>query len=360
MGIKLKKKDNSRFRQRFANILQYLGKRRQQNPPFQGVPNNIVILARECYGDSILLTPLIGSLKKEYPEISIYIIAFSQISFNFFRADPNVTDVYHAKRNIKRYIKQILLKKFDILFNTKDHPSTHFLIQTTLIHARHKIGHFNPDYNGLFDQLISLKPNTHESDCNISLMSAIGSPTQHCRPYLPLMPVCAETTSFLQALHPNKYIGINISAGKIGRHWTLQQWSELILNFPNESFIIYSSPQDLAEKRKLENPHLNVLKSPSTRNIYEVGEIVKKLKLLITPDTSLVHIASCSDTPLIGLYRESIYHRTRFAPLSTLHEIIVSPTQDITDIDLKQVTAALQNMLGNKVPSAAISEQFNP
>ena len=133
-----KKKDHTAFRERLAKTLQLFAKRRQSTLDIEKEPQSIVILARECYGDCIMLTPLIGTLRREYPDLSIYIIAFSRIIFNFFSADTNVTAVYHAKRDLKRYIKEILTKKFDILFNPKDHPSTHFLIQ------RHKATHRMP------------------------------------------------------------------------------------------------------------------------------------------------------------------------------------------------------------------------
>ncbi len=341
------KKDHIAFRKNFAGGIQFVAKRRKKASALQRDPKSIVILARECYGDCILLTPLIGSLRSEYPEISIYIVAFSQIIFNFFSADPNIAGVYHAKRNIHRYVKGILLKKFDLLFNPKDHPSTHFLIQSVVIRARHKVGHFNPNHEGLFDHLIALDPNTHESAKNLALLSALdGNRVQlQCKPYLPPMPISPEVTSFLNRLPQGKFLGINISAGHIGGHRTILQWSELILSFPLESFIIFSTPGDLEKKQALERPHSNVLKSPSTSNIYEVGEIVKKLKLLITPDTSLVHIAACSDTPIIALYRKFLADRTQFGPLSTRQEVIVSPTNDIIDIKPSEVSSALHEML---------------
>ncbi len=345
--MKSKKKDHKVFRERLAKTLQFFAKHRQSTPRIEKTPESIVILARECYGDCIMLTPLIGTLRRDYPELSIYVIAFSQIIFNFFSADPNVTAVYHSKRNIKRYYKEILSKKFDLLFNPKDHPSTHFLIQSLLINARHKVGHFNPYHEGLYDHLITLGPNLHESAKNLSLLSVIGS-SEHqppCKPYLPPMPVSAETSLFLKKIPEHKYIGINISAGHIGGRRTNQQWSELINNFPNETFVIFSAPQDIEKKRNLERPLANVLHSPSTRNIYEVGEIVKKLKILVTPDTSLVHIASCYDTPIIAMYRKHEADRSQFGPLSTIQEIIVSPTIDVIDIDSSEVTGALSKML---------------
>ena len=344
--MKRHNKDNWLFRKRFANMLKIIAKRRTTDDLFQKEPESIVILARECYGDCILLTPLIGTLRREYPDLSIYIIAFSQIIFNFFSADTNVTAVYHAKKNMSRYYKELLSKRFDVLFNPKDHPSVHFLLQSTLIRARHKISHFSPWHEELYDYLIRLSPDTHESVKNLSLLNVLNSKALlPCKPYLPQMPVSPDIKKFLASFPHGRHLGINISAGHIGGRRSHKQWSELIKNFPEETFIILSAPQDLEEKRNLEQPHPNVLKSPSTGNIYEVGEIVKQLRLLITPDTSLVHIAACSDTPLIALYRNFLPDRTQFGPLSSQQKIIISPTPDIIDIEPMKVSAAVQEML---------------
>ena len=341
------KKDHTAFRERLAKTLQLFAKRRQSTLQIEKKPDSIVILARECYGDCIMLTPLIGTLRREYPDLSIVIIAFSRIIFNFFSADPNVTAVYHAKRDMKRYAKEILTKKFDILFNPKDHPSTHFLIQSMLINARHKVGHFNPYHEGLFDHLITMSPDTHESEKNLSLLQVINQAALQnpCKPYLPPMPVFPETATFIETIPSGRFIAINISAGHTGGRRTTEQWNRLIQDFPCETFIILSAPAELAQKRQIEEPHPNVLASPSTRNIYEVGEIVKKLKLLVTPDTSLVHIAACYNTPILALYRKRLADRTQFAPLSTHQQIIISPTPDVIDINPTAVTTALRELL---------------
>ena len=109
--MKRKNKDNWIFRQRFAKTLQFVTKKRTAQPLPLETAESIVILARECYGDCIMLTPLIGTLKKEYPDLSIFIIAFSQIIFDFFSADTNVTAVYHAKKKHEAILQRASLKK---------------------------------------------------------------------------------------------------------------------------------------------------------------------------------------------------------------------------------------------------------
>ncbi len=322
------------------------------NPPgrpaakFKGPLRSVVILARECFGDAIMLTPLIAALKRDHPEASIYVVAFRQVIFDFFRQDRNVAGVYHAKRDLKRYLLEFWPRKYDVLFNSKDHRSTSFLLQSRLIRAGYKVGYRNNGGEQLFDCLLDMPAGTHESRRNLALLKAIdGEMPGTPRPYIPEMPVSNEVSALLDSMPQDAYIGINISVGTPGGHRALEQWSELIRSFPDERFVIFSSPGDLEEKRKLEAPHPNVLETPSTRNMYEVWKIVDRLKFLVTPDTSLVHVAACSDRPLVALYRFNPADSRLFAPLSTRQEVIVSPTEDVVDIGNEMVTLAVRKLL---------------
>ena len=311
-----------------------------------GPVKSIVILARECFGDVIMLTPLIAALKKRDPETKIYIVAVTRIVYNFFQSDKNIEATYHAKRDLFRYFFKFFPKKYDVLFNSKDHRSTSFLLQSRLIRARYKVGFTGNGNEALFDHLLELPAGTHESQRNLALLRTItGEIPETPKPYIPEMPVSEEIRKLLEQLQENQYIGINISAGTPGGHRTVEQWSDLISSFSDERFVIFSAPSDIEEKRQIEAPHPNVLATPATKNLYEVWKILDKLKLLITPDTSLVHVAACSDKPVVALYRFSPNDSRLFAPLSTLHEVITSPTQEVMDIKNEKITMELQRML---------------
>lgn len=318
----------------------------KQSAPLNSPLDSVVILARECFGDVIMLTPLIAALRKKHPETKIYIVAFTQIVYNFFRSDKNIAGTFHAKRNLGEYFLKFLPRKYDVLFNSKDHKSTSFLLHSRLIRARYKVGFRNNGNEKLFDYLLDLPKGTHESQRNLALLKALdGQIPEAPRPYIPEMPVTEEINKLLEQLPDNSFIGINISAGTPGGHRTVEQWSDLIRSFPDERFVIFSASGDLEEKRQIEAPHPNVLSSPATKNLYEVWKIVDKLKLLVTPDTSLVHVAACSDKPVVALYRYNPEDSKLFSPLSTIHEVIASPTQEVMDIENRLVSDTVRNML---------------
>lgn len=342
-----KKKKKRQFRQAFARTLQRIAPRRSGDALFSGPLRSIAILAQEKLGDCVLLTPLVRNLRKAFPGLEIHIIAFSRASRSFFENDPDVSFVHDAKREAGRYARAVLSRQFDLLFNTKDHPSTHFLLQSVLIPARFKAGHRNGFHEGLFDHLIDSDFHTHMALKNCALLPLLGvsATEEQCRPSLPPMPVSESLGSFVHGLEKGQLIGINISAGEANREWTEGKWSELVERFPDKRFVVLSGPGEVEMKTRIEKRHRNIVASPPTKNLYEVMLIVESLRLLVTPDTSLIHIASGTGTPVVGLYREAPQDISRFGPYRIPSELVVSPTGEVAGIARETVAAAVERML---------------
>jgi len=72
-----------------ATLSQNLIEMQKHTAPIASPPQSIVILARECYGDAIMQTPLIATLRQTYPASAIYVVAFTRIICDFFSADSN-------------------------------------------------------------------------------------------------------------------------------------------------------------------------------------------------------------------------------------------------------------------------------
>ncbi len=312
---------------------------------FDGALNSIVILAQERLGDSILLTPLIRNLRRALPELEIHVVTVSDV-YGFFKNDPNIDHVYAVKRNYPAYFKNILSKKFDLLFNTKDHPSFTFLYQTRVIRARHRVGIAHPYHKGFFNYLINVDLNRHIVEKNCLLLDHLGISysAEDCRPYLPNSGVSAEMKDFLQKLDSQAIVGINLSAGKKPSEWSIEKWAKLLSKL-SAKVLILAMPDRAQDKIRLEQSFPSVLKSPQTHSIYEAGQIIKRLQLLITPDTSLIHAASCYGTPVVGLYPKVEVGLQRFSPYGIPHRQLVSSTRKSEDVPVERVLDAAMEML---------------
>lgn len=347
MSTKKHPKKKRVFRQVLARTLQTLRKLPPHQSNYKGPLNTIAILVQEKFGDAILLTPLLKNLKKEFPETAIHLVTFSRAVTDFFSTDPNVTAIHYAKGNQVTYFKSILRQKFDLLFNTKDHPSRTFLIHSLVIRARCRIGIASDFHEGLYDYLVDIDYHSPIPLKNCGLMTILGKPVpaESCRPYLPPKPVSEKIKQFLETPGLKGALGINISAGWPTRHWTDENWKTFANAFPDRRIVVLSSPDDLEAKTKLECSCPNILTSPPTSNLYEAGMIIDQLRLLVTPDTSLVHVASCQKTPVVGLYVKALQHQTRFKPFLVDYQQLTSHTEFVKDIASETVISATNKML---------------
>ena len=337
-------KKKRRFRQSFACLLQKVLRKPYRKGSYNGPRNSLVILAQEKFGDAILLTPLLKNLKTLFPGNSVTVITFSKAVFGFFQSDPHVDAIYYTKGNPVRYISSVLFQKFDILFNTKDHPSTNFLLQSLLVPARCKIGIQNKYHTGIYDYLVKADFHAPIALKNCGLLELLGADirTEQCRPYIPPMTVSESVSSFVASMKKHTFTGINISAGLPTRQWTEKNWRQLVGAFPGEMFIVLSAPGDIEQKKSIEKQCGNVFPSPETKNLHEANLILEKLKLLVTPDTAMVHVASCANTPVIGLYGQAPQDQSRFAPFLIDYRMVISATSLVRDIEPEKVIDALR------------------
>jgi ADP-heptose:LPS heptosyltransferase len=233
------------------------------------------------------------------------------------------------------------------------------LYQSRIIPARYRIGIFHPYHKGFFHYLIRLDFYQHIIEKNIAIFNFLNIPItkEESRPYLPEGNISEEIKSFASKISKLQCIGINLSAGEKDREWSLHKWIELLKGI-DENVVIFATQDRNEDKQKLENMFKHVIVSPVTKSIFEAGHILQHLKLLISPDTALIHIASCYNISVVGLYRAQVEHITRFYPYLIPNKTLVSATRRIEDISVSQVVEAVELMI-DKEHHSPIQQKFS-
>ncbi|MDQ1266439.1 MAG: hypothetical protein QG635_1591, partial [Bacteroidota bacterium] len=113
------------------------------------------------------------------------------------------------------------------------------------------------------------------------------------------------------------------------------------------SIILASDPKDNSLADDLINQSPYPLHRFYSYNIDEVISLVKRAYLLITPDTSLVHIAAAFNIPMLALYSGLDNFFAKFAPTNDICEIVRAAPGDhgIKSIKPRDVTDALVRIL---------------
>jgi ADP-heptose:LPS heptosyltransferase len=153
----------------------------------------------------------------------------------------------------------------------------------------------------------------HVIDTTLKLLTAFGISTDGLETYVPPAVSSAyyeNADHFLNLLPGDgagSNIGLNISAGRPSRVWPEDKNEELMRSllekYPSSRIIVFSDPRERDRAVALSNSFPGQA-SPISENLdlLEVSAIISRMKILISPDTSLVHIARSFKVPVVGLY----------------------------------------------------------
>ena len=71
-----------------------------------------------------------------------------------------------------------------------------------------------------------------------------------------------------------------------------------------------------------------VIQSYSTNTILDAAALINKLDVIITPDTSITHIASAVDTDIVTIHENNMDTHRLMGPTSKLSKTVFSRTYD--------------------------------
>ena len=75
-----------------------------------------------------------------------------------------------------------------------------------------------------------------------------------------------------------------------------------------------------------------VVPSYKTASVLDVAALIQNLQLIITPDTSIVHIASAFNRPVISIHENNQDSYQLFAPKSEINRVNIPQVVDLNFI----------------------------
>ncbi|MDD5362872.1 MAG: glycosyltransferase family 9 protein [Ignavibacteria bacterium] len=299
-------------------------------------------------GDMILTTPLFSGLKQLYPDSKITVLA-GHSNYIIPKYNEHVDNTIIFKKSIGGYLKLFLelrKRKFDYWIDTKPEYSS---TSTKLL----KIGRFKKSigYNtkgDYFDyDLTSIESGKHYTEINLLPLRILDKskiPTD-IKPELFIPQEIEIKTNDLLKKYPAEYVVFNLSVKDETRNWKLQDIAKIYETFNGKlNFVFQFIEKDrhiFDELSALIGEKLNYFNG----GILELACVVKNSKLVITPDTSLVHIAASFNIPVIAIYHDVDWNIKRFAPLSDKSISIISEEKNKILVNTDKIIEAIYKML---------------
>jgi ADP-heptose:LPS heptosyltransferase len=143
-----------------------------------------------------------------------------------------------------------------------------------------------------------------------------------------------KAKEFLSKYSKRFLIGINLEGAVKGKKISINKFKEIcnrLFNLnKNITIIVITSPDNekIVKKNLLKMKLDFVIPSYSTKSILDASALISNLNLIITPDTSITHIASTFNIPIITIHEDNIESYELFSPLSDLSRTIFSDSKN--------------------------------
>jgi heptosyltransferase III len=305
-------------------------------------------------GDMVITTPLFRAIHQEIPDAHIHVL-LSRRGAPVVADNPHIKKIILYRKNPFRLFFlfiRLYFTRYDFLIDPKDHFSTESAIFARISRAAVKVG-FN-------------KPGAGKKVFSHPLPSQEENFSLHCaaRNLLPLGFLGISTpfdikpelfpNSILQSKMRERYvldgaaiILLNLSTGDPCRRWKMEKWSAVAGFCIEGCFQVFLSfqPSDsaMAQEIHAKNPKVVLFRSESIR---EVIALMPHVRLVVTPDTSIVHIASAFNIPQVALFPRVEWNLNKFRPLSD-QSIVLEPSEGaaLASIRTEDVVEAMRNLL---------------
>jgi ADP-heptose:LPS heptosyltransferase len=349
-----------------AKILKRLARRSYVEDFRPETFDNILIVRPAKIGDTICMFPLIRELKRFLPNANIDIYASTYNNF-MFKYVPQVRNVYtkHKDRDaLKTFLDVLRMRSnhYDLIIDTIDIRFGK-VIALSFIHGKWLIA--NTGYEskyGLDNSDLSLyyKVNSwkqvHTTDRLLEFLQTLGIEDYDKSIEFPIGDQSYQfAESFLQPYSAYKLIGLNADASDDSRSILDDETVEICrrLNYQdaNIRILLFSTPDKHHHfKTLIADAGLhNVILEEGTKSIFDAAALTSFMSVMISTNTSFVHIASAFDIPTVGIFQNDKNHLTYWAPRSSRH-IIIHPEQpgdSVRGFSIQDTVSAAISLLEN-------------
>jgi ADP-heptose:LPS heptosyltransferase len=349
-----------------AVLLKLIARKKHHGDIDVNLLQRILIVRPAKIGDTLCLFPLIRELKNALPNARIDVYAGVHNNF-MFRYLPQVSQVFTQYRNrnwLKTLTEVIRMRRnrYDLVIDTMDIKfgkvlslvliNPVWLIGSSGFASRYGI--WNADLQ-LYDQLVQWQT-IHTTDRMLGFLQPLGIEYVDSSMEFPLGDDSkAFADNFLAPHKGRRLIGLNAEASDAARSIHDDEIIEICRGIEqkhnNVVIILFSSPhlREHASELITASGLNHVVAEKGSRNIFDAAALVSRLDVMISPDTSFIHIASAFDIPTVGIYRNDKNHIQTWGPRSSRFYVITPPrdSEGIRGFSIEETVDAAIELLNN-------------
>jgi ADP-heptose:LPS heptosyltransferase len=316
--------------------------------PIDASGKRILMLRQDRIGDVLVSLPVVHALKSRYPTARIDAL------FGTNNATAAPADMSFGSRFIyrKRLFADLALvaalrrRRYDILIDFMDNVSTSSTLLVRLIGAQVAVG-IDKENSYAYDVVVPRLPQGeyHIVDRLAELLRPFGidPATLDLRLRYPLPVSAVEKAGVWFATHARApMIGVNVSSSGESKYWPDENFSALINGLkramPAMQVVLFSAPAEQDRTRVVSLATGAHVYPPGSFDEFAAG--VKRCAMLVTVDTSAVHLGAAFRVPTVGLFVHDRAELMPWVPYRIPHRTVETTEHSVRSITVQEVLAA--------------------
>ncbi|MCD4702273.1 MAG: glycosyltransferase family 9 protein [Candidatus Aegiribacteria sp.] len=315
--------------------------------------NGILIIRQDRIGDMIMTLPLIRRLRELHPGTRIGILA-SESNRIILKYEKEF-DVITYRKNPGGFISSLVeARNFspDAAVDMHMHDSTTSFLYAFSSGARWRL-HIDRENRLPFNIRVKAPQDGHIMYAFAGLLSGLGENVETVGLNREIS-LSKEETGFAEDFWsrsgtlPGDCAAVNISAGGENRRWGVDRYALVcssILDMGLKPLILYSPP-DIKEANAICRSEPGVLVSPLTPDILHLAALLQGVTILVSPDTSVIHLAASFGIPAVGMYLPFDPSLPKWYPWDVKSEVLMASDHiSLDSVSPEMVSGAVRRLV---------------
>lgn len=317
----------------------------------------VLIVRPQKLGDAVVTLPVADALRTDAPGVRIDYLA-SERSRMVLAGDPRFDRVFVLRKApaFLETARRLRARGYDAILDLVDGDTlTGLMLAHACAGPRSAIvGVAKRAHASFYDGVTTPSDEAHGIERGLGVLDLIGIDSSKAER---LSPPHYGSDSLGRV---DRFLGsaagafaVNLSAGSPSRVWPAERAAALVGSLIDRArsrtttVVLICVP---ADRRRAEAVRdlcgaARPLIVPDGFSIQDVTALLARMALLVSPDTSLIHIARSLDVPVVGLYPKMTANLRRWAPYGQSKGVVESPSGlSIADIDPAAVLRAIVDL----------------
>ncbi len=320
----------------------------------ESATERILLLRQDRIGDVLVSIPILRALRRRFPSarIDMVLSANNMAVESAVRVYCNTIHVYRKGLAGLFALRNRLKKEnYGVVVDLMDNPSSTSGMLVAGANSSYAVG-IDKQNRAVYTHVVPLRSRSSvhivERIANLLMPFGINPETTNLELEYPLQAANEQAARNRLGLGGKPAIGVNISGSDLSRMYPLDGVTSIAVytreTFPECEVVILAAPQHRELQTSVAAASGCRAIEPSVK-FDEWAATIAQLHAIITPDTSVVHLAAAFKIPSVVLFVHDNPNLLPWYPYKTRCEPVETTTSSIANITVDEVCAAVSRLL---------------